>query len=47
MDITGFKLNVLKGKDKGRRSIRVNGNWRITFEFRDSHDHVSGYEDYH
>jgi proteic killer suppression protein len=47
MDIPGFKLHTLKGKDKGRGSIWVNENWRITFEFRDGHAHVLNYEDYH
>lgn len=47
MDIPGFKLHELKGKDKGRWSIWVNGNWRITFEFRDGHAYVLDYEDYH
>jgi proteic killer suppression protein len=35
MDIPGFRLHSLKGADRGRGSIRVNGNWRLTFEFRD------------
>lgn len=46
-DIPGFKLHALKGKESGRWSIWVNGNWRITFEFRDGHAHVIDYEDYH
>jgi len=47
MDIPGFKLHSLKGSDKGRWSIWVNGNWRVTFEFRDGHAYVLNYEDYH
>ena len=47
MDIPGFRLHTLKGQNKGRWSIWVNDNWRITFEFRDSHAHVLAYEDYH
>jgi proteic killer suppression protein len=47
MDIPGFKLHELKGADMGRWSIWVNGNWRITFEFRDGHAYVLDYEDYH
>lgn len=47
MDIPGFKLHELKGTDQGRWSIWVNGNWRITFEFRDGHAYVLDYEDYH
>ncbi|MEC7546058.1 MAG: type II toxin-antitoxin system RelE/ParE family toxin [Pseudomonadota bacterium] len=35
------------GKAAGRWSIRVNGNWRITFEFRDGNAYILDYEDYH
>ena len=27
--------------------IAMNGNWRITFEFRDGHAYIIDYEDYH
>lgn len=47
MDIPGFRLHPLKGSDRGRWSIWVNGNWRLTFEFRDGNVHVLDYEDYH
>jgi proteic killer suppression protein len=47
MDIPGFKLHPLKGKLKGRWSISVSGNWRITFEFQDGNAFVLDYEDYH
>jgi proteic killer suppression protein len=47
MDIPGFRLHPLKGVDKRRWSIWVNGNWRITFEFTDGHAYVLDYEDYH
>ena len=47
MDIPGFRLHPLKGAERGRWSIRVNGNWRLTFEFRDGHAYVVDYEDYH
>ena len=47
MDIPGFKLHPLKGKLKGRWSISVSGNWRVTFEFRDGNAYVLDYEDYH
>jgi len=47
MDIPGFKLHPLKGKVKGRWSISVSGNWRVTFEFRDGNAFVLDYEDYH
>lgn len=47
MDIPGFRLHQLKGTEKGRWSIWVNGNWRVTFEFIDGHVFVLDYEDYH
>ncbi|MEQ5834717.1 type II toxin-antitoxin system RelE/ParE family toxin [Marinobacter sp. NFXS9] len=47
MDIPGFRLHPLKGKDKGRWSIRVNGNWCMTFEFQDGNAYILDYEDYH
>lgn len=47
MDIPGFRLHKLKGSDKERWSIWVNGNWRVTFEFIDGHVYVLDYEDYH
>lgn len=37
----------LKGRDKGRWSIWVNGNWRLSFEFRNGDPYVLDYEDYH
>jgi proteic killer suppression protein len=47
MDIPGFRLHPLKGSDKRRWSIWVNGNWRITFEFVDGDAYILDYEDYH
>lgn len=47
MDIPGFRLHALKGAMRGRWSITVSGNWRVTFEFRDGNAYVLDYEDYH
>ena len=47
MDIPGFRLHPLKGKEKGRWSIWINDHWRLTFEFRDGNAYVLDYEDYH
>ena len=47
MAIPGFRLQALKGSERRRWSIVVNGNWRLTFEFRDGHAHIIDYEDYH
>ena len=47
VDIPGFGLHPLKGPMRGRWAISVNGNWRITFEFKDGNAYVLDYEDYH
>jgi len=47
MNLPGFRLHPLKGEQQGRWSITVNGNWRMTFEFKDANAHVLDYEDYH
>lgn len=47
MDIPEYRLHPLKGKEKDRWSIWVNGNWRITFEFKEGHAYVLDYEDYY
>jgi proteic killer suppression protein len=47
MDIPGYALHRLKGELKGRWAISVNGNWRLTFEFKDGNVYVLDYEDYH
>jgi len=47
IDIPGYHLHSLKGQDKGRWSIRVNKNWRLTFEFINGDVFLLDYEDYH
>lgn len=47
MDIPGFRLHPLKGSERGRWSIWVNGNWRITFMFENGNALILDYEDYH
>ncbi|MEQ8270170.1 type II toxin-antitoxin system RelE/ParE family toxin [Algiphilus sp.] len=47
MDVPGFRLHPLKGIESDRWSVWVNGNWRLTFAFRDGHAYVLDYEDYH
>ena len=47
IDIPGYRLHPLKGDRVGTWSITVNGNWRITFEFRESNAYIVNYEDYH
>ena len=47
MDLPGLHLHESKGRRKGTWSIRITGNWRVTFRFegRDAVD--IDYEDYH
>lgn len=47
MDIPSFRLHPIKGPMRGRWSISANGNWRLTFEFREGNAYVLDYEDYH
>lgn len=46
MSIPGFRLHALKGRERGRWSIWVNGNWRLTFELHDGNVYAVDYEDY-
>ena len=47
MDVPGYDLHLLKGDRANTWSLSVSGNWRLTFEFRDSNAYVVNYEDYH
>jgi len=47
MNVPGLRLHALKGSERGRWSVWVNGNWRLTFEFKDGRAYVLDYEDYH
>ncbi|MCC5810870.1 MAG: type II toxin-antitoxin system RelE/ParE family toxin [Ectothiorhodospiraceae bacterium] len=47
VDVPGFRLHRLKGRDKNRWSLWAKGNWRLPFEFRDGNSYVPDYEDYH
>ena len=47
MNLPGYKLHPLIGKQKGTWAVLVSGNWRITFQF-DGADVVNvDYRDYH
>ncbi|MHB1618164.1 MAG: type II toxin-antitoxin system RelE/ParE family toxin [Metallibacterium sp.] len=43
----GYKLHPLKGELKGRWSVWVNGNWRVTFRFVGTDVELVDYQDYH
>ena len=47
MNLPGLYLHQLKGKQKGRWSVRVSGNWRVTFRFEPPDAIDIDYEDYH
>ncbi|MEE8349103.1 MAG: type II toxin-antitoxin system RelE/ParE family toxin [Acidobacteriota bacterium] len=47
MDLPGLHLHELKGERKGVWSVRVSGNWRVTFQFDGPDVHGVNYEDYH
>ncbi|HEY5597812.1 MAG TPA: type II toxin-antitoxin system RelE/ParE family toxin [Kiloniellales bacterium] len=46
MDLPGFRLHPLKGALRGRHSVSVSGNWRVTFRFEDGHAVDVDYVDY-
>jgi proteic killer suppression protein len=45
--LPGLVLHPLKGSRKGTWSVRVSGNWRLTFTFTGADADVVDYEDYH
>ena len=47
MNLPGYYLHKLSGQDKGTWSVRVSGNWRITFMFKDEDAILVDYKDYH
>lgn len=47
MNLPGFKLHRLKGKEKGTWSVWVSGNWRVTFKFDGAEAILIDYIDYH
>ena len=46
MDLPGLRLHPLKGKLKGRWSVTISGNWRVTFAFSGKDVINVDYEDY-
>ena len=47
MNLPGLYLHQLGGDRRGTWSIRVSGNWRVTFRFVEGDAEVVDYEDYH
>jgi proteic killer suppression protein len=44
---SNWGLHPLTGKLKGQHAIKVSGNWRLFFEFRDGNVYLLDYDDYH
>ncbi len=47
MSFQGANLHQLKGNLKDHWSVKVNGNWRITFKFENGNAEIVDYQDYH
>jgi proteic killer suppression protein len=47
IDLPGLVLHSLSGKRFDIWSVRVSGNWRLTFRFNGGHAEIVNYEDYH
>jgi len=47
MNLPGLALHELRGRRKGTWSVKVSGNWRITFKFDGPDATDINYEDYH
>jgi toxin HigB-1 len=43
----GNRLEALSGNRKGQHSIRINGQWRICFVWKNGHAHDVEVVDYH
>lgn len=47
MGYPGSGLHPLKGNFAEHWSVKVSGNWRITFRFEHGDAHIVNYQDYH
>ena len=47
LDVPGFRFHALAGFTPRRYSMRVTGNWRITFAWQDGIAGAVDLEDYH
>jgi len=47
MNLPGYKLHELSGKEKGTWSVWISGNWRVTFQFDGTDAVLVDYRDYH
>ena len=47
MNRPGWDCHLLKGDLRGHWSVKVNGNWRLTFAFEEQDAILVDYQDYH
>jgi len=47
MNLPGLFFHPLSGDRDKTYSVRVSGNWRVTFKFEGVHPEIVNYEDYH
>jgi proteic killer suppression protein len=47
MNAPGWELHLLHGSLAGHWTIKVNGNWRVTFTFESEDAVLVDYQDYH
>ncbi|MCK4695236.1 MAG: type II toxin-antitoxin system RelE/ParE family toxin [Candidatus Cloacimonetes bacterium] len=47
MNLPGYRLHKLSGKEQKTWSVWVTGNWRITFRFEGENAILVDYRDYH
>ncbi len=47
MDLPGLFLHTLSGSKDDIWSVRVSGNWRVTYRFTNGDAEIVNYEDYH
>ena len=47
MNLPGLSLHQLTGDRNDIWSVKVSGNWRVTFRMNGEHAEIVNYEDYH
>lgn len=47
MNVAGWHLHPLSGNLQNHWSVKVSGNWRITFKLESGHAEIVDYQDYH
>ena len=47
MNMPNYQLHKLLGNPKDHYAISVNGNWRLTFVFKNGNAEIVDYQDYH